>query len=92
MRLTQIRASLAATLLFATSPGFGGTWAAEPWARSFPQACTPEVQKCLEKLEARLHIHGRTRDRIGIERVLLELQETDPECALLLQSTELHGF
>jgi hypothetical protein len=86
MRLTQIPASLLATLLFATSPGFGGTWAAEPWARSFPQACTPEMQKCLEKLEARLQLHGRTHDGIGIEQALLELHETDPACALLLQS------
>jgi hypothetical protein len=86
MNLTRIPAMLVATLLFATSPGFGGTWEADPWARSFPRACTPEVQKCLEKLEARLHLG------IGIEQALLELHESDPACALLLRSGGLHGL
>jgi hypothetical protein len=92
MSLTRIPAALVATLLFATSPGFGGTWATEPWGRSFPRACTPEVQKCLEKLEARLQLHGRARDGIGIEWALVELHETEPECALLLRGAGLHGL
>jgi hypothetical protein len=92
MNLTRILAALVATLLFATPPGFGGTSQAEPWARSFPRACTPEVQKCLEKLEARLELHGHARDGTGIEQALLELHETDPSCALLLRSGGLHGF
>ena len=82
-----IPTALAATLLLVASPGFGGTWATEPWGRSVPRACTPEVQKCLEKLEARLQRLG-----IGIEQALLELHETDPECTLLLRSAGLYGF
>jgi hypothetical protein len=87
MNLSRIPAALVATLLFATSPGFGGTWATEPWGRSVPRACTPEAQKCLEKLEARLQRHG-----IGIERALFELHETDPECALLLRDAGMAGL
>jgi hypothetical protein len=85
MKFTLISTVLAATLLLAT--GFGGTWATEPWGRSVPRACTPELQKCLEKLEARLQRHW-----IGIERALLELQETDPECALLLRDAGMAGL
>jgi hypothetical protein len=92
MNLSRIPAALVATLLLATSPGFGGTWATEPWGRSVPRACTPEVQKCLEKLEARLQRLGHTHDGIGIDRALLELHETDPECALLLRGAGLYGL
>jgi len=92
MKFTLIRTALAATLLLATAPGLGGTWATEPWGRSVPRGCTPEAQKCLEKLEARLQRLGDTRDGIGIERALLELHETDLECALLLRSAGLYGL
>lgn len=92
MKFTLITTALGATLLLATSPGFGGTWATEPWSRSVPRACTPEVQKCLEKLEARLQRQGHTHDGIGFERALLELHETDPECALLLRGAGLYGL
>jgi len=92
MKFTQIPSAFAATLLLATSPGVGGTWATEPWGRSLPRACTPEVQKCLEKLEARLQFLGRTHDGVGIERALLDLHETEPECALLLRSAGLKGL
>lgn len=87
MKFTLITIALAATLLLATSPGFGGTWATEPWGRSVPRACTPEAQKCLEKLETRLQRHG-----IGIERALLELHETDAECELLLRDAGMAGL
>jgi hypothetical protein len=92
MTLNQLAAALAAALLLTTSPGFGGTWATEPWARSVPRACTPEAQKCLEKLEARLYLNGRSHDQIGFEQALLEMQETDPECALLLQNASWHDL
>jgi hypothetical protein len=92
MKFTPISTALAATLLLATSPGFGGTWASEPWGRSVPRACTPEAQKCLEKLEVRLQRLGHAHDAIGIDRALLELHETDPECALLLRGAGLNGF
>jgi len=89
MRLERIAAGLAAASLLFTSPGFGDdTWEAEPRARTSPRACTPEAQKCLEKLETRLRFHGRNR----IENALLELQETDPGCALLLQGRGFQGF
>lgn len=92
MKSTLISTALAATLLLAASPGFGGTWTTEPWGRSVPRACTPELHKCLEKLEARLQLHGRAHDGIEIERALLELHETDPECALLLRGAGSLGF
>jgi hypothetical protein len=92
MRLTAFPAALAATLLFATSSGFGGTWATVPWAGSSARACTADMQKCLEKLEARLQLHGHSLDRLDIERALLELNESDPECALRLRSAGLFGF
>ena len=92
MKRAQIIAVLAAASLFAALPGSGDARASEPWARAFPRACTPELQKCLDKLEARLILLGRTLDGIGIEQALLELHETDTECALLLQSRGFHGF
>jgi hypothetical protein len=92
MTLHALAAALAAASLLAASPALGDTWAAEPWARGFPRTCTPEVQRCLDKLEMRLRFHGRMHDAIGIEQALLELHETDPECALLLRGRGFHGF
>ena len=92
MTLNQLAAALAAASLLAASPGFGRSWEDNPWARSSARACTPEVQRCLEKLEARLHFHGRIHDWLEIENALLELHQTDPECALLLQGRGFHGF
>jgi hypothetical protein len=92
MKFPLIPAALAATLLLAMAPGFGGTRTTEPWGWSVPRACTSEAQKCLEKLEARLQLHGHTHDGIGMARALLELHETDPECALLLRSAGLSGL
>lgn len=92
MKFTLISAALAATLLLAAASGFGSTWAIEPWGRSALRACTSEVQQCLEKLESKLQLHGHTHSGIGVERALLELHETDPECALLLRSAGLYGF
>ena len=88
----RIAATLAAAVFFSTSSGFGGTWAAEPWPRSFPRVCTAELQKCLEKLEARLRFHGGTHEWLDIENALNELHETDPECALLLRDRGVHGL
>lgn len=92
MKPIQIAAALFVALLFATSPGPGEASVAEPWARSFPKACTPEMQKCLDKLELRLGFHGRIHDWLEIENALLDLHQTDPGCALLLQSRGFHGF
>ena len=91
MKSARIRTALAATLLLAAPPGSGGTWAAEPWGRNVPRACLSEVQKCIEKFEARLRLYGHAQDGMGIERALLELYETDPECALALQSAGVRG-
>jgi len=92
MTLHQLAAALAAALLLAGLPGFGNTWAAEPWLRTFPKACTPEMQRCLDKLELRLGFHGRIHNWLEIESALLELEETDPDCALLLRGRGFHGF
>jgi len=92
MTLDRIAAGLAAASLLFTSPGFGDTWEAEPRARISPRACTPEAQKCLEKLETRLRFHGHIHGWSRIENALLELQDTDPGCALLLQGRAFQGF
>ncbi len=92
MTLHQRAAAFAAALLLTGLPGFGDTWAAEPWLRTFPKACTPEMQRCLDKLELRLGFDGRIHDWLEIENALLALHQTDPECALLLQSRGFHGF
>lgn len=92
MKFTLILTALAVILLLAASPGLGGTWATEPWHRSVPRACTPEVQKCLEKLEARLQRQGHAHEGIGFERALLELHESDPDCAVLLLVAGLYGL
>jgi len=92
MTLHHLAAALAAASLLALSPVSGDTWAAEPWVGSFPRACTAEVQRCLDKLELRLGFHGRIHDWLEIENALLELHETDPACALLLQGRVFHGF
>jgi hypothetical protein len=83
----------AASLLFAA--WYSNLHAAELGARTFRRPCTPELQKCLEKLEARLYFSGRSLDGLGglgVEQALLELDETDAECALLLRGANLLGF
>jgi hypothetical protein len=92
MRLTRISAALAAAPLLAGASGSIDARVAEPWAWSAPRACTPEVHRCLEKLEARVYFQGRSLDEMSMDQVLLELQETDAECALLLQATGLYGL
>ncbi len=92
MTLHRLAAALAAASFLAASPAVGDAWAAEPWAGSSPRACTREMQRCLDKLELRLGFHGRIHNWLEIENALLELQETDPECAELLRSTGFHGF
>ncbi len=92
MKPIQIAAALFVALLFATSPGPGEASVAEPWAGGSPRACTLEVQRCLDKLELRHGFHGRSHDPIWLAQALLELHETDPECALLLQGRVFHDF
>lgn len=79
-------------LLLVAAAAIAGAREGEPWLRSGLAACTPEAQRCLEKLEARLGLPGGGHGRAGIERALLELQQTDPECALLLHGAALTGF
>jgi hypothetical protein len=89
MTLTQT--IIGATLLLVVPAGHSGSWEAEPWGRSFPRACTAEVQRCLDKFETRLRLHS-TLDGGAVEQALLELHATDPECALLLQGAGMQGF
>lgn len=79
--MTFLHATISATLLFAAAQGLDGARAVELGPRGLPRGCTPEAQKCLEKLEARLLHNGS-----GIERALLDLHETDPLCAMLLRN------
>jgi hypothetical protein len=84
MKSIQIFAALAAALLVAF-PGSGDAGVSDLWDRAVPKACTPEVQRCLEKLEARMLLMGRTLDGVSIDQALFELRETDQGCVLLLE-------
>jgi hypothetical protein len=85
MALTHFTAALVAVSLVAAVPGSDAAGAPDLWGRAVPKACSPEVQRCLEKLEARMLLMGRSLDGANIEQALLELQSTDPECALMLE-------
>jgi hypothetical protein len=90
MRSIQIFAALAVAVLVAF-PGSGGAGVSDPWDRAVPKACTPEVQRCLEKLEARMLLMGRTLEGVSVDQALFELRETDAGCVLLLEG-RLLGF
>lgn len=51
----------------------------------FSPSCTPEAHKCEQKLDVLLYPSDEPR-HVRIERALLELSETDPECAALLRA------
>jgi hypothetical protein len=87
--MTLLYATLGATLLLVVTAASGGTWGAESFPRGLPRGCTPEAQKCMEKLEARFRLPAGAGDGYGIERALIELEETDPVCAMLLRSAGL---
>lgn len=91
MRLTTFAAALVGVAL-ATASGVGATQEHELLTGALPTSCTSERQMCLEKLERRLPLDGRIHGRFEIESALFQLHEKNPECALLLQGTILHGF
>ncbi len=91
MKLKTYAAALVGVAL-ATASGIGLTQEHELLAGALQSSCTPERQKCLERLERRLPLDGGTRDRSEIESALFHLQANNPECALLLQGTVLLGF
>jgi len=85
----RMAVALAAGLL-CISPGSSDAWEHEPPTPRFQLSCTIERQKCIEKwqkLRLRLHPDGRIHDWRHIENALLEVYETDPACALMLQGT-----
>jgi hypothetical protein len=90
VKLTSFAAALVGTVLAAVS-GVGAAQERELLTGAFRSSCTSERQACLEKLERHLPLDGRTRDRSEIESALFLLHENNPECALLLQGTVLHG-
>lgn len=91
MRLATFAAALVGGAL-ATAAGVGATQEHELLTGALRTSCTSERQTCLEKLERRLPLDGRIHDRSEIESALFQLQEDNPECALLLQGTVLHGY
>jgi hypothetical protein len=88
MRLDRIAVALAAATLCAASEHLGAARDDPAWTWSQPPSCTPEVRTCLEKLEARL---GFDTGLNRIDKALLELYATDPQCALLLDGVDWHG-
>ncbi|MCG6875596.1 MAG: hypothetical protein LJE97_10950 [Betaproteobacteria bacterium] len=94
MRLDQIAVALAAALI-AASPGMGSAWEYGFFPEDLRPSCTAELQKCLEKREKlalQLGVYGRAHDWGQIENALLRLNETDPQCAQLLQGMGRDGF
>ena len=86
MRLVSIAAALAAASIVTVPPTFGrsqdellGTFILSP-------SCTPEAHRCLEKLRSLL-APGDGPPYARIEKALLELSETNPECAALLRTS-----
>ena len=92
MATDRIVASLAAASLFAVSPVIGGASDAALGARMNSSACTPEVHRCLAKLESRLVAKGRTDEWTRVDRASIVLQTTDPECGELLRSLGINAF
>jgi hypothetical protein len=86
MTLTHLSAAVVAVWLLPAFPGLGDAGASDLWGRAVPKACTPEVQRCMEKLETRMLLMGRTLDGVGVEQALFELYQDDPECVLLLEA------
>jgi hypothetical protein len=88
LRFVKIIAAIAVALLL-VSPGIGSAWEPALRVEMSSPSCTAEAQKCLEKLNQRLEFYSRTHDWTEIENALLDLQKTHPECALLLQGSDL---
>jgi hypothetical protein len=94
LRLDRIAAVLLAAIL-ATSSASGGAWERDHSASAFQPSCTAELQRCLAKLETlqlRQQFYEGIEDWSRVERALLRLQETNPECALLLEGAGLQGL
>ena len=85
----KLARTILATILFGTAlPILAGTPEIAPGTSA--HACTPDAQKCLEKLESRMVRPGGTG--ADLEHALLELHATDPECALLLRGAVRPAF
>ncbi len=75
--------------LVAGSLAPGSAAAIERRSQGPAPSCQPEMQRCLEKLRLRLPAGEGGPQWSRIEQSLLELQEADPECALLLRGAAL---
>lgn len=87
--MNRIPSWLVAIVLAAAPPALTSAAAIERADRRATSACQPEMLQCLEKLKARLPAWDGPLNLSRIEQSLLELNESDPECALLLRGASL---
>lgn len=87
--MNRIHPWVVAIWLVAGPLALGSAAAIDRMGRSAESTCQPEMHRCLEKLRSRLPVREGAPHWSKIEQSLLELQEADPECALLLRGAAL---
>ena len=83
MRLPSITAALAAALVLTVPAALAGVNDGELGTGTFPSGCTSEARKCEEKLAA-LGYPGPYQPSLRREQAILDLLESDPDCATVL--------
>lgn len=83
MRLKSMVCAIAALSTFSVPSALGGDWR-ESVRLMFPAPCTPQAQRCIEKLSALIDVHDRSPDPPRAGRGWRDLIATDPDCAIEL--------
>ena len=83
MRLKSLAAAIAALSSFSIASAFGDD-SNESVRLMFPPPCTPQAQRCLEKLSTLIDDHKPSSDSPRTGRGWRHLIEADPECAVEL--------
>jgi hypothetical protein len=83
MRLNSLAAAIATLLTFSTPSAFGGD-SSETIHTVLPAPCTPQAQRCLEKLSTLIDAQRRSSEPSRTGRGWHDLIETNPECAIEL--------
>jgi|AP12_2_1047962.scaffolds.fasta_scaffold13362_2 hypothetical protein len=92
MALGRFKIAFAAASLVVAAPGFGGDLEPGVPTRVSQPACTPEAQRCREALKTKLLVRGHIDDWVRIGGAYRILEDSDPECALLLRERNLKGL
>lgn len=83
MRLKSLAAAIAALSSFSIASAFGDDWS-ESARQMFPPPCTPQAQRCLEKLSTLIDLDHHSSDSPHTGRGWRDLIETDPDCVIEL--------